>query len=64
MLGFLNHKNPDLKLYESLPGHLKYEFTKQIANHYKPEKNHENLKSLDESLKYPLLFKYWNNSLD
>jgi len=64
MLEFFNHRKPNLKEYQNLSEHLKYEFANNFAHYYTHERNEEKLKNLDESLKLPLLFRYWRNSLD
>ncbi len=62
MLNFLNNRTPNLREYESLPGHLRYEFSQNCGNYY--TKDQGKLKSLDEELKQPELFRYWKNSLN
>ena len=64
MLEFFNHRSPNLKNYENLQDHLKYEFKHDMANHYGDEKDKANIKTVEESLKSPELFRYWRNSLD
>jgi hypothetical protein len=64
MLEYLNHRNPNLKGYESLALHLEHQFAKKFASNYNNEQDQDHLKRLDESLKHPALHRYWKNTLD